>query len=90
MGKDYVEAYFRHFEPSAPKEDQDDRNALYCLRWDLNCSTLYPGNLRYRKICVDAMKSLVSKHGGGYEAWAAERGEELVGPGGTKWQTEET
>ena len=31
MTKPYVKAYFRHFPVSAPEEDQDDRNALYCL-----------------------------------------------------------
>ncbi|KAL8940003.1 MAG: hypothetical protein Q9211_002482 [Gyalolechia sp. 1 TL-2023] len=50
MGKQYVRAYFRHFPISPPEEDQDDRNALYCLRFDMVSSTLYPGNLRYRKM----------------------------------------
>lgn len=31
MGKQYVKAYFEHFQKSDPEEDQDDRNALYCL-----------------------------------------------------------
>ncbi len=31
MGKPYVKAYFKHFPISDPEEDQDDRNALYCL-----------------------------------------------------------
>ena len=31
MGKQYVSAYFEHFQESDPKEDQDDHNALYCL-----------------------------------------------------------
>jgi len=31
MGKSYVKAYFKHFPISDPEEDQDDRNALYCL-----------------------------------------------------------
>jgi protein-ribulosamine 3-kinase len=31
MGKSYIKAYFRHFPVSDPAEDQDDRNALYCL-----------------------------------------------------------
>ena len=31
MGKQYVKAYFDHFQKSDPEEDQDDRNALYCL-----------------------------------------------------------
>lgn len=28
--------------------------------------------------CVEVMRTLVAKHSGGYEAWAKERGEELV------------
>ncbi|KAL8713850.1 MAG: hypothetical protein Q9220_001995 [cf. Caloplaca sp. 1 TL-2023] len=78
MGQEYVDAYFRYFPISPPEEDQDDRNALYCLRWDMNCSTLYPGNLRYRKMCVEVMKYLTRKYAEGYEGWAEERGEELV------------
>ena len=31
MGKQYVKAYFEHLQKSDPEEDQDDRNALYCL-----------------------------------------------------------
>ncbi len=31
MGKPYIKAYFTHFPVSDPEEDQDDRNALYCL-----------------------------------------------------------
>ena len=30
MRKQYVKAYFEHFQRSDPEEDQDDRNALYC------------------------------------------------------------
>ncbi|KAG8525539.1 uncharacterized protein KY384_009183 [Bacidia gigantensis] len=78
MGKPYVKAYFKHFPVSDPEEDQDDRNALYCLRWDLNCSTLYPGNLRYRKMCVDVMRTLVAKYADGYEGWAKARGKKLL------------
>lgn len=78
MGKQYVKAYFEHFQMSDPEEDQDDRNALYCLRWDMNCSTLYPGNLRYRKMCTDVMRYFVDKFPNGYEGWAKERGEKPV------------
>ncbi|KAL9070351.1 MAG: hypothetical protein Q9161_004909 [Pseudevernia consocians] len=35
MGKQYVKAYFEHFQKSEPEEDQDDRNALYCLCTDV-------------------------------------------------------
>ncbi len=75
MGKQFVEAYFKHFPISPPEEDQDDRNALYCLRFDMVCSTLYPGNLRYRKICMEVMESLTKKYADGYEGWAKAKGE---------------
>ncbi|KAL8933235.1 MAG: hypothetical protein Q9216_006458 [Gyalolechia sp. 2 TL-2023] len=78
MGKEYVAAYFRHFPVSPPEEDQDDRNALYCLRFDMLSSSLYPGNLRFRKICVDVMKYLTEKYAEGYEGWAKARGEEVI------------
>lgn len=31
IGKPYVHAYHKHFPISAPEEDFDDRNALYCV-----------------------------------------------------------
>lgn len=31
MGKPYIKEYFKNFPVSDPEEDQDDRNALYCL-----------------------------------------------------------
>ncbi|KAL9586283.1 MAG: hypothetical protein Q9212_001001 [Teloschistes hypoglaucus] len=61
IGEEYIEAYFKNFEISPPTEDQDDRNALYYLRWDMNCSALYPGNLRYRKIHIEVMKYLTEQ-----------------------------
>lgn len=50
ISKQYIEAYHRHFPASAPKEDADDRNALYYLRWDMKSSALYQGKLRYRNM----------------------------------------
>lgn len=31
LGREYMKAYFKIFPPSAPEEDQDDRNLLYYL-----------------------------------------------------------
>ena len=31
MGKGYIEAYLNEVDPSEPREDYNDRNALYCL-----------------------------------------------------------
>lgn len=31
MARAYIKVYFQYFPVSQPEEDQDDRNALYCL-----------------------------------------------------------
>ncbi|ESZ91086.1 hypothetical protein SBOR_8519 [Sclerotinia borealis F-4128] len=66
-GKQYIKAYFHYFPVSAPEEDQDDRNMLYYLRWDLKSSALFSGNLRYRNMAKETMKTLIAKFPGGYE-----------------------
>lgn len=91
-----MEAYFKYFPISLPEEDQNDRNALYCLSVlieptciepqptnfkvapTLVCSSLYPGNLGFRKICVEVMEYLTEKYIDGYEGWAKARDEEIV------------
>ena len=78
IGRQYMKAYFNYFPVSLPAEDQDDRNLLYYLRWDLKSSALFSGNLRYRNMAKETMKTLINKFPGGYEAWAKERGEEVV------------
>ncbi|KAF2650566.1 hypothetical protein K491DRAFT_608567 [Lophiostoma macrostomum CBS 122681] len=50
IGKEYVEEYLKHFPASDPVEDFDDRNALYCVRFNLCSSALYPGNLYFRNM----------------------------------------
>ncbi|KAL2036369.1 hypothetical protein N7G274_010916 [Stereocaulon virgatum] len=78
IGRQYMKAYFNYFPISAPEEDQDDRNMLYYLRWDLKSSALFSGNLRYRNMAKETMKTLIAKFSDGYEGWARERGEEPV------------
>ena len=41
---------------------------------------IYPGDVRYRKYCVDAMRTLIEKFPEGYEGWARERGETPAPP----------
>ncbi|KAK3376113.1 Fructosamine kinase-domain-containing protein [Lasiosphaeria ovina] len=44
---EYVESYKRYFPPTEPKEEWDDRNLLYSLRFDLGAAIMIPGcNLR--------------------------------------------
>ncbi|KAK0516468.1 hypothetical protein JMJ35_001071 [Cladonia borealis] len=67
IGKPFMEAYFRHFPIAEPKEDQEDRSILYCLRWDMKGMVIYPGDIRYRTYCVDAMRTLIAKFPEGFE-----------------------
>lgn len=78
IGRQFMKAYFNYFPVSAPEEDQDDRNLLYYLRWDIKSSALFSGNLRYRNMAKQTMKTLINKFPEGYEGWARERGEEPV------------
>jgi protein-ribulosamine 3-kinase len=48
MTRAYIDEYIKHFQVSDPAEEFDDRGALYCLRFDMHSSSLYPGNLRFR------------------------------------------
>ncbi|TAQ88368.1 hypothetical protein B7494_g3317 [Chlorociboria aeruginascens] len=68
IGKKWREAYHRHFPPSEPKEDVDDRNLLYSIKFDAASSSLYPGNLRFRNLMIESMKTLVDKFPDGYQA----------------------
>ncbi|KAJ5383260.1 Fructosamine/Ketosamine-3-kinase [Penicillium concentricum] len=67
IGMPYVTEYLKNFSASKPEADFDDRNALYCVRFNLCSSALYPGNLRFRNIVKQEMRDLVEKFPLGYE-----------------------
>ncbi|KAK2788697.1 hypothetical protein FQN53_003206 [Emmonsiellopsis sp. PD_33] len=69
IGKPYMIEYLKHFPVSEPAADFDDRNALYCVRFNLCSSALYPGNLRFRNIVKEEMRTLVEKYPLGYEGY---------------------
>ncbi|KAH0563490.1 hypothetical protein GP486_001941 [Trichoglossum hirsutum] len=73
IGKSYVHVYHKHFPISAPEEDFDDRNTLYCIRFNMCSSALYPGNIRFRNIVMEEMQVLVDKFPDGYEGWLKQR-----------------
>ncbi|CZS96635.1 uncharacterized protein RAG0_05888 [Rhynchosporium agropyri] len=70
----YVEEYMKHFQVSEPAVEFNDRRELYCLRFDMHASSLYPGNLRFRGIVKDTMYKLLDKYGEGYEGCAERHG----------------
>ncbi|KAI0123278.1 Fructosamine kinase-domain-containing protein [Xylariales sp. AK1849] len=74
IGRPYIAEYLKHFPASEPAEDFEDRNLLYCIKFNLNSSAHYPGNLRFRNIVREEMRQLVEKYPDGYEGYANEHG----------------
>ncbi|KAI0206237.1 Fructosamine kinase-domain-containing protein [Astrocystis sublimbata] len=62
----YFDAYHLHIPRSAPKDDYDDRNALYAMRFNLNAATLFPSEEVYLDMVIDEMRRLVQKFPYGY------------------------
>jgi Fructosamine kinase len=49
----YITEYFKHFPPSEPAEEWEDRNRLYSLQADLHDSILFKGRTdKFRKLLV--------------------------------------
>ncbi|KAK8010595.1 hypothetical protein PG990_009560 [Apiospora arundinis] len=69
IGRPYIDAYLRHAGITGPAEDFEDRNLLYCIKFNLNSSAHYPGNLLFRNIVREEMRELVNKYPNGYEGW---------------------
>jgi fructosamine-3-kinase len=44
LGRPYLDEYKRIFPPAEPQGEFDDRNRLYCLKFDLNRSAGHPGD----------------------------------------------
>ncbi|KAI0180633.1 Fructosamine kinase-domain-containing protein [Hypoxylon sp. FL1284] len=70
----YRQEYHKHFPPSEPAEDCDDRNALYATRVNLLDSILYKNEPEYRIKLIAGMRELLNKFSGGFEAWEASKG----------------
>lgn len=73
MTQAYIDEYVKHSPKSEPIAEFDDRLWLYCLRFDMHASSLYPGNLRFRNICKDNMRRLIERYGEGYEGYLAKK-----------------
>ncbi|KAK3349875.1 Fructosamine/Ketosamine-3-kinase [Lasiosphaeria hispida] len=66
FGDVYFETYHKHIRKSEPKEDYDDRIALYALRFNLHAATLFPNQTRYLEMAIDEIKRLAEKYNDGY------------------------
>lgn len=42
FGRPHYQEYFRHIPPSELKEQWEDRNEVYCIKFELACSILWP------------------------------------------------
>ncbi|KAF7923066.1 uncharacterized protein EAE98_007771 [Botrytis deweyae] len=86
IGKQDMKEYFHYFPVSSPEGDQDDRNMLYYLRWNLKSSALFSGSLKYLNMAKETMRTLIVKFPGGYEDRREGRGAcaENYGPHGDR------
>ncbi|KAK8052076.1 hypothetical protein PG993_003461 [Apiospora rasikravindrae] len=78
IGRPYINEYLKHAAVTDPAEDFEDRNLLYCIKFNLNSSAHYPGNLRFRNIVREEMRELVDKYPDGYEGWLKEHPKEVA------------
>ncbi|KAI6085531.1 Fructosamine kinase-domain-containing protein [Hypoxylon rubiginosum] len=70
LSKDnYREEYHKHFPPSEPVEDCDDRNILYGIRVNILDSILYKKERKYRANFIADMRKLINKYPGGFLEW---------------------
>lgn len=42
FGRPHYRQYFRHVPPSEPKDQWDDRNKVYSIKFEVTCSALWP------------------------------------------------
>ncbi|PTB42434.1 hypothetical protein M441DRAFT_67963 [Trichoderma asperellum CBS 433.97] len=63
---DYVQAYHSHIPRAEPKDDYDDRIALYSLRFNLHAAALFPEQESFVQMAVNEIKTLIEKYPEGY------------------------
>ncbi|KAI9688309.1 MAG: hypothetical protein M1820_010269 [Bogoriella megaspora] len=61
LGQPYLKEYQKQMGLSAPKEDWDDRNTLYSIRYDLLHSAMFPKETEFRATAMSEMKRLIAK-----------------------------
>ncbi|KAH8903046.1 hypothetical protein BR93DRAFT_931480 [Coniochaeta sp. PMI_546] len=67
---EYIEEYVKQVQPSEPREDFDDRNALYAMRNYIVSATLWDHWLHMMKHVKDEMRRLIAKHPEGFAGFA--------------------
>ncbi|KAL9471067.1 hypothetical protein ACSS6W_009008 [Trichoderma asperelloides] len=63
---DYFQAYHSHIPRAEPKDDYDDRIALYSLRFNLQAAALFPEQQSFVQMAVNETKRLAEKYPEGY------------------------
>ncbi|VUC28139.1 unnamed protein product [Clonostachys rosea] len=62
IGLDFVELYKKEGDVSEPKEDFDDRNAMYAVRNDIMVAGMWPQWASLIDKAIEEMRRLLSKH----------------------------
>ncbi|KAI1084014.1 Fructosamine kinase-domain-containing protein [Whalleya microplaca] len=61
LGSSYIQEYCQHIPVSEPKEDFEDRNAVYAMKYHVLLSVMYANNIKFRNIVIDEMRTLVER-----------------------------
>ncbi|KAL6790202.1 Fructosamine kinase domain-containing protein [Trichoderma sp. SZMC 28013] len=67
----FFKTYHSHIDKAEPKEDYDDRNALYSLRFNLHAAALYPKDKSYVRMAIDEIRRLAEIYPDGYTSEVA-------------------
>ena len=60
-------AYHKLVPITEPRDDHDDRNALYAVQVDLTVSVGWSANKRLRHLAIEEMKRLIAKYPDGFQ-----------------------
>ncbi|EHK41997.1 hypothetical protein TRIATDRAFT_278299 [Trichoderma atroviride IMI 206040] len=63
---EHFQAYRSHMPEAEPKDDYDDRIALYSLRFNLHAAALFPEKEEFVQMVMDEIKRLSEKYPKGY------------------------
>ncbi len=63
----HFEAYHAHMPKSEPQEDYDGRIALYCVRFNLHASALFPDQESFLQISIDGIRRLAERYPEGHD-----------------------
>lgn len=70
MNRRHINEYIKRMEPSEPKQDFDDRLAIYTMRHDIVVAGLWPNWIHLRGVVKEQMRELLAKYPNGIDGFS--------------------